>query len=152
MSSLVIIENSVCLSVATKKGNTHLQNTSLSATLHCCACELTTSLVSLLMSYPFQLQMQANQHHFQLKLCIPQFGELSVFFPIDCCTALFKEWMLQNWVLQNSKFVFGTRFEVLNRFYFSAKFAFFRCGTFKLCCFKLWSQPALNFQTLHPGL
>jgi len=32
----------------------------------------------LLMSYPFQLQMQASKPHFQLKLCTPQLGELPV--------------------------------------------------------------------------
>ncbi len=29
---------------------------------------------ALLMSYPFQFQMQASQPHFQLKLCTPQLG------------------------------------------------------------------------------
>ncbi len=32
----------------------------------------------LLVSYPFQLQMQASQPHFQLKLCTPQLVELAV--------------------------------------------------------------------------
>ncbi len=34
----------------------------------------------LLVSYPFQLQMQASQPHFQLKLCTHQLGEFPVKF------------------------------------------------------------------------
>ncbi len=45
--------------------------THLSATLPRCARVL-------LMSNPFQLQMQASQPHFQLELCTPQLGELPV--------------------------------------------------------------------------
>jgi hypothetical protein len=63
---------------AISKGNNPSQNTHLSATLQRCACELTANLVFLRMSYPFQMQMQASQPHFQLKLCTPQLGELPV--------------------------------------------------------------------------
>jgi hypothetical protein len=47
--------------------------------LHSLVALLSSQLTHVLfMSYPFQLQKQAGQPHFQLKLCTPQLGEIPV--------------------------------------------------------------------------